>query len=99
MGDDEAGRLAVGRHHQLHARLDVLVVETLVRDVEVVIAAGPVEVVAHVDQVVERLVGLDGLQIRRPVTVDQLELQRLGVVGGGFQLGDDLRERLIHFRE
>ena len=99
VGDDEAGGLAVRRHHQFHARLDVIVVETLVRDVEEVVAAGLVEVVADVDQVVEGLVGRQRLQIRRPVTVDQLPLQGFGVVSRGFQLRDDLWEGLVDLRK
>ena len=59
VGDDEAGGLAVRRHHQLLAGFDVFVVEALVRDVEEVIAAGLVPVVADVDRVVECLLGLE----------------------------------------
>ena len=64
VGDDEPSSLAVRRHQELHTRFDVVIVETLVRDVEEVIAAGLVEVEPHIDLVEECLVGLCGLQIR-----------------------------------
>ena len=44
VGDREPRSLAVRRHQELHAGLDVLVVETLSGDVEEVIAAGRVEI-------------------------------------------------------
>ena len=50
---------------------DVLVVETFVRDVEEVVAAGRVEIGPHIDLVVEGLVRLDGLQIGLTVGADQ----------------------------
>src|SRR6478609_9182772 len=46
VGDDEPGRLAVGRHHERHTGLDVFVVEGFSGDVEEVIAAGLVEIVS-----------------------------------------------------
>ena len=95
VGDDEPSGLAVRRHQQLHARLDVVVVEALVRDVEEVIAAGLVEVEPHVDLVEECLVGLRGLQIRLAVGADQKFGQSLRVVGREFQLRDDLRQDLV----
>ena len=55
--------------------------------VEVVIAAGLVEVVAHVDLVVEGLVGLRGLQMRGTVGVDDDGLQRLRLVAHGSSTG------------
>ena len=66
VGDDEPGRLAVRRHHERHTGLDVFVVEGFSGDVEEVIAAGLVEIVSHVDHVVECLVGLCGLQMCGP---------------------------------
>ena len=63
-----------------HTGLDVFVVESFSGHVEEVIAAGLVEVVAHVDLVVEGLVGLGGLQMRRAVGVDDDSLQCLRLV-------------------
>jgi len=67
VGDDESSSLAVRRHQELHAGLDVFVVETLVRDIEEVIAARLVEVEPHIDLVEECLIGLGVLQRRGTV--------------------------------
>ena len=57
-------------HQELHAGLDVFIVEALVRDVEEVVAAGLVEVEPHIDLVEECLVGLCGLQRRLAIAAD-----------------------------